>query len=394
MNRDANILNYWFEKRNLSPATRELYTYAITQYSNVIGKTITELHDEADDEEENGIRLKRRKYSNYIIEFKKYLAENNKSEQTIRLYLTGVKSFYQANDIRPPEITMRKGEMVMEKNYGHLLTKEEIQKMAAAAYPRERAIIYIMALSGMSQREVRDLTLKKFLDSVGRSLNKDLETFEELFRYEEDLIKDTIILLEITRKKVHYRYHTFIPPQATLQILIYLKGRINGENERVKINNYEDPLFVMSDGSKLTKRSVTGMFNSIGQRCGFKHEYGSYRSWRSHGLRKYFISTIINSLGDHVLADYLAGHKIDSLKRSYWYADPQVLKEKYLEALKYLSIENIKIHDITTEDKKRLTELENSMTKKDIELEDTKNRLKRLEKYFKEREGIDKLEKP
>ena len=383
MNRDVNILDYWFEKRNLSPATRELYTYAITQYSNVIGKTITELHDEADDEEEKGIRLKRRKYSNYVIEFKKYLTKNNKSEQTIRLYLTGVKSFYQANDIRTPEITMRKGEMVMEKNYGHLLTKEEIQKMAAAAYPRTRAIIYIMAMSGMSQREVRDLTLKKFLDSVGRSLHKELETLEELFKYEE-VLKDTIIPLEITRKKVHYRYHTFLPPEATIQILIYLKGRIYGENERVKIKNYEDPLFVKSDGLKLTNRSITSTFNSIGQRCGFKHEYGSYRSWRSHGLRKYFISTIINSLGDHILADYLAGHKIDSLKRSYWYADPEVLKEKYLKALPFLSLENVEVHSIQSPE----------FVKVESELNDTKKRLKRLEKYFEEIEGINKLIKP
>jgi integrase len=51
--------------------------------------------------------------------------------------------------------------MTMEKNYGYLISKDEIKQMVNMAYPRDRAIIYVMALSGMSQREVRDLTLKK-----------------------------------------------------------------------------------------------------------------------------------------------------------------------------------------------------------------------------------------
>lgn len=56
-------------------------------------------------------------------------------------------------------------------------------------------------------------------------------------------------------------------------------------------------------------------------------------------MRKYFISTIINEIGDHILADYLAGHKIDNIKRAYWIAGPEVLKKKYIEVLPFLSIE-------------------------------------------------------
>jgi hypothetical protein len=65
----------------------------------------------------------------------------------------------------------------------------------------------------------------------------------------------------------------------------------------------------MVTGQPLTRGAVAEVFIKLGQRAGFKHEFGSYRSWRSHGLRKYFISTIINNLGDHILADYLTGHK-------------------------------------------------------------------------------------
>lgn len=73
MQTEKDILEYWFEKRNLSNATRELYKGALRQYSQLIGKTIIELLDEADDEEKKGVRLKRRGYSKYTVDFKRHL---------------------------------------------------------------------------------------------------------------------------------------------------------------------------------------------------------------------------------------------------------------------------------------------------------------------------------
>jgi integrase len=224
MQTEEDILDYWFEKRNLSTSTRDIYSRALQLYSEAIGKTITELYEEEDKEEEQGIRLKKRKYSLYVIKFKKGLTSTDKSEHTIRIYLSAVKSFYQANDIRPPEITMSKGDITLEKNYGRLLTKEQIQKMASVACTRDRAILYVMALSGMSQKELRDLTVKKFINSAAQELGVEIGSIEELFKHEKTLIKDTVILLEITRKKVHYRYHTFLPPETNKQILITLEN--------------------------------------------------------------------------------------------------------------------------------------------------------------------------
>jgi hypothetical protein len=46
--------------------------------------------------------------------------------------------------------------------------------------------------------------------------------------------------------------------------------------------------------------------------------------------KKYFISTIINKIGNKVMADSLAGHKISDVDRAYKYMD---LKNRYLSAL-------------------------------------------------------------
>ncbi len=391
MQTKEDILDYWFEKRNLSTSTRDIYGRALQLYSEITGKTITELYEEADKEEEEGIRLKKRKYSLYVIKFKKDLINTNKSEHTIRIYLNAIKSFYQSHDIRPPEITMSKGDITLEKNYGRLLTKAQIQKMASVAYTRDRAILYVMALSGMSQKELRELTVKKFLDSVAQELEEEIGSIKELLKHEKKLITDTVILLEITREKVHYRYHTFLPPETTKQILIYLRERENGENDKIRINDFNKPLFVKVDGNKLTIASIATIFKRMGQRAGFKHEPGTYRSWRSHGMRKYFISTIINYLGDHILADYLAAHKIDDIKRRYWFADTDKLKEKYLLALPFLSLEEVEIHTIQSPE---FTKVLLKLDEKELELEKQNKRIKRLERYFEEKDMLDKIKKP
>ena len=71
MQSEEDILDYWFEKKNLSKNSRELYTLAMKQYSELVGKTITELYYEADKEEEKNIKLDKRNYSFYAIKFKK-----------------------------------------------------------------------------------------------------------------------------------------------------------------------------------------------------------------------------------------------------------------------------------------------------------------------------------
>jgi hypothetical protein len=72
------------------------------------------------------------------------------------------------------------------------------------------------------------------------------------------------------------------------------------------------------------------------------------------------------------------------MKRRYWFADPEDLKKKYLKALPFLSLKNVEVHSVQSPE----------FVKVESELNDTKKRLKRLEKYFDEREGLDNLKKP
>jgi len=50
--------------------------------------------------------------------------------------------------------------------YVRKLSREDINKLISVSPPREKAIICLLSLSSMPLEEVRDLTLKKIVDST------------------------------------------------------------------------------------------------------------------------------------------------------------------------------------------------------------------------------------
>ncbi|AEG17313.1 tyrosine-type recombinase/integrase [Methanobacterium paludis] len=391
--KDKILLKNWFIKENYSETTQIMYKHSLELYSTLLKKTITELFNEADVEEESNIRLKKRKYQGYILQFKEHLKNLGKSKNTMNLYISAILSFYNSNDILPPKINLPGGDIGLEKNYGRLITKKEIKQLIDVSSTRDTAIIYTMALSGMSQNEIRNLTIKKFIKSAGNAIKQEINSLNELFKHEEELIKDTVITLEITRQKVNYCYHTFIPPEATKAIIVYLRERCNHRDKRIHPKGISDSLFVVNKGpfmgEQITAAAITGLYQGCGKRSGFKHEDGSYRVWRSHGMRKYFMSTIINKTHNHELANYLVGHTISATERAYWFADPKELKKEYLKVLPYLSLDGAEVKDVKTEELKKYETAMEEFEEMKREMEDYKE-FAPLIKVFVEDEEIQK----
>ncbi len=376
---DEELLEKWFLIRNISSGTEKSYRIAIRDYSQFIGKTPTELKQEAEEEEISGVRLMDRKVTSNLLKYKKKLQNDNKAPGTVNIFFYAIKSFYKSFNIVLPEIKLDKGDIGLRKNIGRPLTRKDIHKLISVASPREKAIIYLMALSGMGQQEARDLTISNLVNAAAQATGIGLENVEDLFKHEEQVLEE-VLTLEITRKKINYRHFTFIPPEATREILAYLKERCYGRNKNIRIKqNSEEPIFVNNYGKKLSRDSIVTNFRRIGQDAGFKKEKGSYAFWRSHSLRKYFISTIINKVGEKTIADYLAGHKISSQDRTYWQANPDDLKAHYMKALPYLSIDEAKIKDVESKEFKSIMA---DSEKKDEKIAAMEKRMQLLEQIL------------
>jgi integrase len=380
MNRDENLIQQWFIRRNITSGTQKAYRISLNRYLNLIGKSLFELIEEAEKEEDLVIRPRKRKVNNYLLKYKKYLEEDNIAPSTLSLYLSAVKSLYKSYDITLIDIKLNRGDIGLDKNLGKTLNRKDILRLVSVASPREKALIYLMALSGMGQQEARDLTIRKLLNSASSAIEKDLDDVYDLFKFEDDILKK-ILTLEITRKKIKYKHHTFIPPEAAREIIIYLKERCYGPNKKIRIKDNNDNVFVANYGGELTRDSIVTNFRRIGQIAGLKREKGTYSYWRSHALRKYFITTIINKIGDKTIADYMAGHKINDQDRTYWRADPEDLKKQYLKALPFLSLDKAKVRDVTS---KEFEEFVRESRSKDKKIEEMMKKMEEMEKKMEE----------
>lgn len=393
-NEDEFIYQEWFIKKGLTSGSQKIYRVSLENFKEYTGKTLSELVDIAESEEESGTRMRKRSVNRYVIGFKNYLEEKNLAPGTVNNKMAAVISFYQSFDIQIPTIKMPVGDICLEKNYHQPPKKREIQAMISVANARDAAIIYTMALTGMAAKEIRNLTVGKYVEIAGNAIEHVFRTVDDLFDHEDEVLQE-ILMLELTRKKINYRHQTFIPPESSRAIIAYLKSRNNDRNEKRHIKSLNDPLFITKTGGKLGSTSIGNNIRRLGHIAGLKPpaEEGTYRYWRPHSLRKYFISTIINTTGDHILADYLAGHKISDVKRAYWYADPKDLKRKYLKALPYLSIDGAKVKDFESEEFKQYVE---DSKKKDEKIDVLERKLKIVEGFIvdqKTRNEFDKLEK-
>lgn len=354
-NIDEEILEKWFLIRNISSETQETYMMAVNEYTSLMKKSLNDLLFEAKKENLSDIEIMERKVTINLLKFKKQLNDDGKAPKTVNLYFSAIKSFYKAFNIFLPEIIMDKGDIGLEKNFGKGLEREDILKMVGVASPRERALIYLMALSGMGQQEARDLKINILLDSASTAIGIVLRDVYDLFSHEEQVIKE-VLTLNIRRKKVKYRHQTFLPPEASREIINYLKERCYGRNEKIRVIDNYDTIFVNNRGAELSRDSIVTNFRRIGLEAGFQKEKGSYSYWRSHALRKYFISKIINKSGNKIIADYMAGHAISSQDRTYWMAKPEDLKKLYLKALPKLSLEKAQVRDVETKEFKKYIE--------------------------------------
>ena len=99
----SKYLEQFYEERNLSKASKKQYRTTLNQYAKFNGLTIDELIEEADNEEEQGIRLKKRTLKTRLVNYRSHIIETD-SKNTITNKMTQVKSFYRHFEIEIPQL--------------------------------------------------------------------------------------------------------------------------------------------------------------------------------------------------------------------------------------------------------------------------------------------------
>lgn len=369
----------WYGIQELSDNTQSLYSHFMKQFCECVGKEPFELIKEAESEIKSGLLPSERKIINYIALYKKCLKKNNAAPKTLITGIAAVKSFYKAFDIQIPAAAIGRGKRVLPlKENMHFLAKEDINKLILnAANLRDKAIILLMATSGMARNEVINLRMSDInFDDSG------------------------IGIIKIRRQKTTIDYTTFCSPEAVIALKAYFEERNRiAQNvsphhpmplDKLKVKGNDDYVFVdYKYGDKITPSAFNSVFRRQADKIGYFNGKGKYRKSRSHSLRKFFASTLENAGIPKNKVDYMLGHAPSGNDLAYFETDINKLKELYIRFLPVITFEKtIEVRSLDTKDAVRLEALEKENQKLKLEMQGTETLKNQVETMRKDMEKI------
>jgi integrase len=366
-----NYLEQFITERGLRPKTAKNYRTIIKRYEKYCKCSIDELIEEAEKEEESGIRWKKRTLKTRLLGFRAEL-QSQISNNSINSYMNGVKAVYKHFEIEIQPLPRSTGGFdYVPAKFDDFLTNEDLKKVYARADRITRAMLLLMATSGITRYDIcYTITVGDFIDGCKEYITS--ETLKE--QLHEIGLKNIVPTLYLKRHKTDKYFYTFCTPECVEEIVRYLQVRMRKLEKKGETLNYNDRLFKINDltlGYKLIELNDTLGFGKV----------GAYRKLRPHSLRKYHASKLLNTrLFTEEEVDALQGRSKDKIHSAYFKNDPQVLKKQYIKCIKELCIVNdtqLKLEEIVKEKQN----LENKIDDQDVlirEILDTQKEMQKL----------------
>ncbi|PAV07556.1 hypothetical protein [Methanosphaera cuniculi] len=309
---DDPLFKKMCEERNLSRNTIKCYSSSLKEYLVFHNMTLKEIVDEAEEEEEQGIRMKNRKIKQRLMDYRTFLIKQNMTRTTINTYLSKTKTVYSHFEIEIPDLPRVKMKNERQVTYFDLPTRDHIREALELCDLKGKALILFMSSSGTARAETLSLTVRDFINGCKEYTTKtNLKEILEELQYRNDVVPT----IHLRRIKTDKQYYTFCSPEASYHIIreLLLRPEVN----------YDDALFNWSDGAMLH------FFQSINDTKNWGR-VGKYRFFRSHALRKFHASNI--GLPTEFV-DALEGRSKNKVHETYIKTNPEKLKEKYLECM-------------------------------------------------------------
>ncbi len=349
---------------NWKPATLKSYTLLLNKYSTYHGMTLQELIQEAEKDEENIIKVNKRKIRKRLLDYIMHEKQTNQ-DTTIKQYILQIQKMYKHYDIDIPRLPPLTAKTKYE-TFEQIPNKEIIKDILLHVNLQMKSIITTLASSGLRISDLCNLKIKDFKQSINK-YTSEVNIINILYELEK---KDELIIprWHINSKKTDIPYITFSSDESIRLTIKYLQQRIM--KEELTDNDY---LF----GYKLSPSLIT-RFARINDNLNLGR-INDKRFLHAHVLRKYFISTLYNSGVDYLCVEFLAGHTVPPIKATYYKANPDYLQKIYMEHLAmftFINELNVVNLDLSTAEKEELEELR-------LYKEEMDARLEHLEKLIK-----------
>ena len=385
MKTNEEMIQEYITKRKLKKRTYYQLKSILEDYSTYQEKTLYELIQEADEDEENQIRWKKRRIKTRLSNHMLYLIERL-DLSSAKMYINKIKSFYYFHEIEIHQLpTFNEKNTYLKKpiTYKDLPDKEIIKHAVEMSEPLMRAIILFISSSGCARVDTLSFKIKHFIEATYPY--HETKDIKEAVTIMNDLDEDIIPTFDSRREKNNKYFITFCSPEATREILNYLTIRLDKIEKRKKENltrkdklpvkelSLEDQLF------KITPDWLTRKFQDLNNAMGLgtvgdsEHKKG-YIRFRTHMLRKFHASNLKKAGMNEYSVNVMQGKSNGKVNDVYFFEDENKLREDYVNFLHGVLI----FTDVKTVKSPEFIKME----KENIELKKQNERIENLEKII------------
>lgn len=220
MESDKITLYEFATYKNIQKTTLKDYRIVIIHYTTYFNKTLTELIQEAETEEKNGVRWKNSKLKQRLVEFKKYLY-NNFSPGTADNYFIKIKAIYKFKEIiigELPKLNTKNLTKNIPLTFNDLPTPEILKEAVNQCNPLLRAYILFTCSSGCAVNEITNLINELIKATSKYHKQKDIHYVMNTLKNQTEVVPTWYLL----RIKTNKYYTTFSSPESTQSIIDYL----------------------------------------------------------------------------------------------------------------------------------------------------------------------------
>ena len=330
----------WLETMNAKPNTEKAYLQGMQDFTGYTGKDPETLLEEAEEDIRVGRLMRQRQIKRDLIGFRKHLQDSGKAPLTVKGRIVGVKSFFETFDIEIPKLPRTGKAKTLEKNK-EIPNKDDLLQVLKVADPLEKAILLTGASSGLAANEICNLKVGEFKKGY------DPET--------------GITTLPLRREKVEFDFITFLSPEASQAIWDYLdyrsrtmdtnetrrkyglqKQKVHSDNNYLFICRQIPTEFLETRDENLRKLDTLGLakvYRRLAEKARKGTPCGDWGFIRSHNIRKYFNSALLNAGADSFFVEFTMGHTLNETQGAYFRASPEKLKDIYLKFVPYITIQ-------------------------------------------------------
>lgn len=348
MYNEETVKKYLRKRKGRNERYLDNVVITIKDFCNFTGKTPTEIYEIHRQDLRNHTEEFDMWLNDALDEYVAHLIDNGKGQNTIKNYLTRIKSFLRAFKLKRMPDTEIPIDYLGE-DFKYALDVNDIRKAIQHCSITYKTYIITQAQTGLSVSDVILLDVQDFISAVSKK-DEDLTVQQAIYRAKTDNI---IGCFDLRRKKTKQQFYTFAGPETLRNIAFLLEDRKEELlqpdmpifiKEMYRLNQEEKLKEKNPENLRLSDKAVLNYFQRLNHdKKIFKRIEvdGKERNYfKTHKLRKWFANQLKNeaSLGrDDV--KFLMGQKTgDVIERYSNPNDYTNLKNNYRKALPHLAI--------------------------------------------------------